>query len=85
MADENKEPQTGKRSNTGVIMLIVTMVILALVIGYFVFFDKKGYNRSSVRNTPLTSANRLPLLNPNNAINSAAISSNGGYGGKFNY
>ena len=85
MADENKQPQTGKTSNTGMIMLIVTMVILALVIGYFVFFDKKGYNTSSVRNTPLTSANRLPLLNPNNAINSAAISANGGYGGKFNY
>ena len=85
MADENKEPQTGKRSNTGMIMLIVTMVILALVIGYFVFFDKKGYNTSSVRNTPLTSANRLPLLGANGSpLNSASISSGGGYGGKFN-
>ena len=85
MANENKEPQKGKKSNTGIIMLIVTMVILALVIGYFVFFDKKGYNTSSVRNTPLTSANRIPILNANSPINSAAISSNGGYGGKFNY
>jgi len=84
MADENKEPQTGKKSNTGVILLGVTIVISALVIGYFVFFDKKAYNIPSVRNTPLTSANRIPLLNPNNAINSATISANTGYGGKFN-
>jgi len=85
MANEESKTQNGKKSNTGIIMLIVTMVILALVIGYFVFLDKKGYNTPSVRNTPLTSSNRVPILKTNNPINSAAISSNGGYGGKFNY
>jgi len=85
MANEESKTQNGKRSNTGVIMLIVTMVILAIVIGYFVFFDKKGYNTSGVRNRPLTSGNRVPILSANSPINSAAISSNGGYGGKFNY
>lgn len=86
MANEESKTQKGKKSNTGIIMLVVTLVILSLVIVYFVFLDKKGYNTSSVRNTPLTSSNRLPILNTNNSpINSAAISSNGGYGGKFNY
>ena len=62
MANEESKTQNGKKSNTGIIMLIVTMVILALVIGYFVFLDKKGYNTPSVRNTPLTSSNRHPIL-----------------------
>ena len=84
MANENKEPQTGKKSNFGTTMLIVTMVILCAGIIGFVAFDN-WKKTSSVRNTPLTSANRLPLLNPNSAINSASISANSGYGGKFNY
>jgi flagellar basal body-associated protein FliL len=84
MANDESKTQKGKKSNTGMIMLIVTMVILALVILYFVFFDKKVNRVSSVRNTPLTSGNRIPLLNANSPINSAAISLNGGYGGKFN-
>ena len=85
MTEKETQTQTGNKSNTGIILLFVTIVILAFVMGYFIFFDKKGYNTSSVRNTPVTSSNKLPILNTNNSpINSAAISSNGGYGGKFN-
>ena len=68
MANDESKTQTGKKSNTGIIMLVVTLVILSLVIGYFVFLDKKGYNTSSVRNKPLTSSNRIPLLNANKNI-----------------
>ena len=85
MANEESKTQNGKKSNTGTIMLSVTMVILAIFIGYVVFIDKKGYNTSSIRNTSLTPSNRIPLLSANSPINSAAISSNSGYGGKFNY
>ena len=84
MANENEQPQTGKKSNFGTTMLIVTMVILCAGIIGFVAFDN-WKKTPSVRNTPLTSANRIPLLSANSPINSAAISANSGYGGKFNY
>ena len=73
MADEKTQTQTGKKSNTGTIMLIVTMVILCVgIIGFVVFDNWK--KTPGVRNTPLTPNNRIPLLkninrNIKNAIN----------------
>jgi len=72
-----------KRSNMGVIVLGVAVVVLALVIVYFVRFDKTK-NGTAKMNT----YKPMPLYNRNIGnqlpLNTQSISNNGGYGYKAN-
>lgn len=63
MADENKK--SSKKVGFGYILLSVGIVIMILTIAYFILFDKKVNGAYSVRNKPLTSNNRIPLINKN--------------------
>lgn len=78
---ENVETSSGKSyTKLPLIVAIVTIVLAVLGLWYMM-------SRSTrvVRNTNASYNNvGRALLNPNKAINSASISSGGGYGGKFN-
>ena len=63
MADENKK--SSKKLGFGYIFLSAGIVIMLLVLAYVILFDKKVNRGNSVRNTPLTSNNRIPLINKN--------------------
>jgi len=67
--------KTGKKSNTGVIILSITLLITCMIIMYFVFFDKKSPR--------MNNGSAMPFIN-NKGLNSLNISSNGGYGYKAN-
>jgi len=66
---------TGKKSNTGVIILSITLLLTCMVIMYFVFIDKKS--------PQMNNGSAMPFIN-NRGLNSLNISSNGGYGYKAN-
>ena len=63
MADENKK--SSKKVGFGYKFLSAGIVIMILVFAYFILFDKKVNRGYSVRNTPLTSNNRIQLINRN--------------------
>lgn len=67
--------KTGKKSNTGVIILSITLLLTCMVIIYFVFIDKKSPR--------MNNGSAIPIIN-NRSLNSANISLNGGYGYKAN-
>ena len=66
-----------KRSNMGVIVLGVAVVVLALVIVYFVRFDKTKNGTAKMNTYNRNIGNQLPL-------NTQSISNNSGYGYKAN-
>ena len=75
------KPAQPARSNMGVIVLSVGLVVVCMAIIYFVFIDKK-MGKSSTRmnnNSMMPNVNSAPQ-----ALNSINMSSNGGYGYKAN-
>lgn len=78
---ENVETSSGKSyTKLPLIVSIVTIVLAVLGLWYMMSRSTRVVRNT---NSSYNNAGRA-LLNPNNAIGSANISSNGGYGGKFN-
>lgn len=78
---ENVETSSGKKyTKLPLIVAIVTAVLAALGLWYMMSRSTRVVRNT---NSSYNNAGRA-LLNPNNAISSANISSRGGYGGKFN-
>jgi len=88
------KPAQPARSNMGVIVLSVGLVVVCMAIIYFVFIDKK-MGKSSTRmnnnsmmgksSTRMNNNSMMPNVNSApQALNSINMSSNGGYGYKAN-
>lgn len=80
---EESANQQKTSTNWGVIILIVSIVAVIGTVIYFTVFDKKNkFGQSSYNNTA-----KIPILDTRTGmpLNSRSISSNTGYGGKFNY
>ena len=75
------KPAQPARSNMGVIVLSVGLVVVCMAIIYFVFID----NKMSKSSTRMNNNSMMPILNSApQALNSINMSSNGGYGYKAN-
>lgn len=86
MADEKPKTQKSRMSSAKIAAIVFGVILFLVIIGFVIFIARDNkVGKPGVRNTSLSYSNRLPLLGANGSpLNSASISSGGGYGGKFN-
>ena len=66
MADEKPQTQKGKMSAGKIAAIVFGVTLVLAIIGFLIFVARDNkVGKPGVRNTPLTSNNRIPLINKN--------------------